>query len=67
MKTTVGSLKKLIEGLADDTVVLVPARDHCYRSPKVTITQVSFEGAALWGEWDPGAEEPTLTAVVIGA
>lgn len=28
---TVGQLKKLLEGVSDDTVILVPGDDHSYR------------------------------------
>lgn len=61
MKTTVKVLRSRIEGLADDTPVLVPGEDHSYRDPSVSVMKLDRDQG---GYCDPEGEGEH-TALVI--
>ncbi len=54
-RTTVGELRKAIEGLPDDTVVLAPYSDHTYKLVGGQVTEVALSkdhrGGRIFSEW----------------
>lgn len=67
----VGKLRKLIEGLSDDTQIVVPAFDHSFRevSRAETVTAEQYPKRGGLGEWYDGQElakgSKLVTVVVI--
>jgi len=48
-------LKKLIDGLSDDTEILTSGRDHSYREPHIEVISALEERGGTWTE-DYGEE-----------
>lgn len=71
---TIKELRDIIDGLKNDTIVLVPSHDHSYRFPAVEVTTVITENYAYglytedFGEkYTPEAEYgKRVPAVIIG-
>lgn len=48
----VGLLKKLIENLPDDTIIVVPSKDHSYRQvDRIETTEAERGKGGYLGEW----------------
>ena len=57
VRMTVGALRELIEGVADDVPILVPASDHGYLPANVKHWTAVFDKRSGWSE-DFGTMNP---------
>jgi len=49
---TVGDLKRVLEGVPDDTPVVVPSTDHSFRKVRASLQQIGTDNRGYYGEVD---------------
>lgn len=72
---TVGDLKRILEGVPDETIIVEPSTDHSFRKVRAYLQQIGTDNQGYYGEvcltlpnngWDDYSGAPTiLTALVI--